>query len=258
MADALLHWVPSMVRARMPHALTWAVGKALTLAVGVAACTPSPPAVPDAAPTEPEGDARSDDVVDPDTRGVTVLFMADPALPLSFDSGDLEVSIDSLQLRLENLRVIGDAAPGDERTRIDRLALRWPADDSGSEGGDVEIEYADAPPGIYSLFRASIVYFEIDGEVEGRVDGEELEYEFEIERGSGAPLAIEIDLGSAALEPGGIIELNARLDVREMVASVPWAELRPDDEGDVEIDSDDEVMGDIESGLDDAFGTSTE
>lgn len=258
MANALLQWFPSMHRARVPQALT--------LVVSMAACSPTPPAVPDGGAAGVDGSVEGDGSVDePPTRGIVLRFVADPALPASLEDGEVAVVIESVELRLEDLRVIGDAAPGDERTRIDWLRLGWPAGDGGGRDdghdgewdgdgdgtgdgagtGDVEIEYADAPPGIYSLFRASVVGFDIDGEARGG----EVDYEFDVDRDSGQPLAIEIELGSAALEPGGIIELTARFDARQAVAGVPWDELSAGDDGEVEIDSEDAVMGDIEAAL---------
>lgn len=240
MAGALLHWVHSMLRAR--------VTQTLTLAASLTACTGGLPVAPDGGRADGSGPER-DGSVEPGTRGLTLRFVADPALPLTVDDGARTIAVDQVELGLEDLRVIGDSAPGDERTRISSQVLRWP-DDGSDDSGDVTVEYADAPPGIYSLFRASVVQFEIEGAVHGGGDGEEpVDYDFEIERHSGAPLALEIDLGSATLEPGGIIDLTVHFDARPAIAAVPWAERSPDDDGELTIDAEDPAMGGIEAAV---------
>ncbi len=75
-------------------------------------------------------------------NGLALAFSVDPAVPgtaLPF------VTLDSVELWVKDLRVTGDAAPGDDRTRAGFLAISWKA---GHQ--PYPATFPMAPAGVYS------------------------------------------------------------------------------------------------------------
>lgn len=136
----------------------------------------------------PEGD----DMPTPDTPdgGSTVLHLAwaaDPVVPGPVGSG---VVVERARFVLENLRVVGDAGPGDPRTSLTDLTLEW----RETEAPDL-VDFPEAPSGIYSR-----VLFDID-------DGEAVEIRGTAEiEGTPVPFTVT-DLGELAVS----IEINLDL-----------------------------------------------
>lgn len=94
--------------------------------------------------------------------GLLVKWQTSPAVP-GLAEDDLEVTSVSLELR--EFHLIGDGAPGDERTTVHRASLSW-AD--GKVASDAAMP--DAPAGIYSRLAGTV---DGDGapsyQLEGRV-----------------------------------------------------------------------------------------
>src|SRR5450631_992612 len=102
----------------------------------IAACHGSDPGAPDGSMLD--GDGSSSD------RGLSITWATSPNTIPGETGGD-GLSIASMTFRLANLRVIGDAGPGDTRTSVDSIELDWAA---GAKPNAVS--FADAPTGLYS------------------------------------------------------------------------------------------------------------
>jgi len=125
----------------------------------------------------------------PDGGGLELVFSAHPELP-AVATG---VAIAEIQLTWRNVRAIGDSAPGDDRTSVAELELKWRPDDPPSA-----LAFPAAPPGLYSRLEASLTRVEIRGSVR-LLDG--LDHPLEIDLDGSA--AIAISLSGLALDAGG-------------------------------------------------------
>ena len=185
----------------------------------VTACSPggiapgSPDAGVDANPTATDANT-------PPGSGLTFSFRINPALPTPPD-GDYDVVIDSGHIDMHEIRAIGDSAPGDSRTTLNHYLL----DLSSS---DARISFADAPPGVYSLFIAEIESYYITGHVsygDDRVD-------FVIDDTPPFEISLNVDLMSQSLDGSLVIPL--RVDLREVTRAINWQTFSQDD--DIQID----------------------
>ena len=75
--------------------------------------------------------------------------------------------LEEVRLDLENVRAVGDAAPGDSRTsRVDSLRLEWwGGDDDGRrpQNEPVVVTFDQAPPGLYSNVVAELSAYRMQG-----------------------------------------------------------------------------------------------
>src|SRR4051812_28165127 len=103
---------------------------------GIAACHTSDP-------NSPDGGMITGDGSNEPRVGLALTWSTQPAsIPGEVDSN---ISVASMLFRVANLRVIGDAGPGDTRTSVDQLQLSW-----GQSGPPEPIRFGDAPSGLYS------------------------------------------------------------------------------------------------------------
>ncbi len=82
------------------------------------------------------------DAPGPGSVGLILEWEAKPSIPGPI-SGDNTVT--AIKLITENLRVVGDAGPGDPRTQVGSLELDW-----DQAGVPPAVLFPDAPPGLYS------------------------------------------------------------------------------------------------------------
>jgi hypothetical protein len=182
----------------------------LACVVAAGCGNPDPATGPDASAT-PDGSNTSG-------AGLAVRWAAEPAA-IPGDAGS-NVTISSLLFRVANLRVIGDAGPGDTRTSIDAIQLAWAADTMPATVG-----FGDAPSGLYS--RVALL---ADGnqaaysyEVAGTVKFEGTLTPYAIH--DRAPLAISLDT-SATLDPGGRSTLTVTVRIDQALQSLDFHKLR--------------------------------
>lgn len=211
-----------------------AIAAALAAVAGAACSGGAPSGDADAGGVDASGDGGQ-------TSGLELRFAPDPALP-SDAGGDFDATITRIKFDFADLRVVGDAAPGDERTRLAVFKVDWPTD------GAVAAGFGSAPPGVYSYVLATITEYKIEGTV--MLDGET---EFQIEDDTALALSLPLDL---VLEPGGFLQLDVSVDVDALVRQIRWDEAPIDDgkrkiEGDAELA--DEVLGSF-TGPDGASG----
>ena len=98
---------------------------------------------------------HSDDTVVPpedSTSGASGLVVHWSSAPTTWP-GDLGggITIESARFKIDSVRVIGDAGPGDPRTTATQFEARW-----NQETAPADNVFDDAPPGLYSQISLSI------------------------------------------------------------------------------------------------------
>ena len=140
--------------------------------------------------------------------------------------------------RVANLRVIGDAGPGDTRTSKDTFQVAW---SEGTAPGT--IEFADAPSGMYSklalLADGNLVDYSY--EVQGTVRINDVTHPFKIHDRS--PVAVALDT-EVELDPGEGAVLDLKLDLQPALDVLDFTTLH-DDDGTLELDTFDSQMSDF-------------
>src|SRR5688572_25830696 len=123
------------------------------VALLAAACSVESASRPDGGPVPGDDGGGPGPDAPVGSAGLVIEFRGVPALPASL-GGDFDPELQDVRLDLEDVRAVGDAAPGDERTSRDQLRLEWRAGDSEGEGdGDdgggndpVVVTFDQAPP----------------------------------------------------------------------------------------------------------------
>lgn len=212
------------------------VVRTLVLLGGIAACHTSEPATPDG--MTPGGDGSNL------TQGLEVRWSAPIPGPSTSD-----ITVSSLLFRIANLRVIGDAGPGDDRTSADSVQVQWSVD-----GGPQPLVFADAPTGLYShvafLADGNLVdySYEIKGTV--RVDGNTTAFAIH----DRSPLPVSIDT-SATLEPNEVTSISIVVRLEQALGSVDWSHL-DNNNGTLTLDTFDSGMNDFRGKMiNDVFST---
>jgi hypothetical protein len=224
-----------MTRAAWTSIASLLVSGAATL---VLAGCPSPP--DDHRDGGGEEDGGEDDV------GLILQFAAKDELPI--EAGD-QTTIERVELALRNLRAIGDAAPGDERTTREMVEVVLAA-----ESEPEPVAFMSAPPGVYSRIEATI-----DGSVAGtpsyRIAGTVTigvdQVPFEITDLAAIPLVVS--LSQIELEPAEVLTIEVRLDVKKLLEGVDVAALAPDPDGTIRIDQDDPQILLVRDAIDKSF-----
>jgi hypothetical protein len=166
--------------------------------------------------------------------------------------GEFNPDLERVVIDLENVRAVGDAAPGDERTTRDELHLEWwGGDDDGEEEPNNEpvlVSFDLAPPGLYSNVYAEVKHYRFEGKLEA--DGER---DFRIEDEPPGTLAIAIPLSGVTLEAGETRHIAIDVSCGDAVLSVPWDEVIPDGEGDLRLNKDSLQIGGVRDAMDGAF-----
>jgi len=143
-----------------------------------------------------------------------------------------EVTVETLGLWLSDLRIVGDAAPGDDRTYLSYAELQL-------DGGDEpEQHFPDAPPGRYSSLDFAL-RGPVDGEDAWRLRGTVLiggaPYTLDVHDETTTAFSLPLDLMLAAGESRII---HVEVDVAAVISGVDWSAM-PRDGDRVEIDDED-------------------
>lgn len=195
---------------------------------------------------------------DPDaavgSAGLVLELRGIPALSAELE-GDFEAVLEEVRIDLENIRAVGDAAPGDERTSRDELRLEWKGESDG-DGGDeadnepVVVTFDQAPPGLYSNVFAEVKSYRLRGELEL---AEDTERDFEIDDQPSTPLAISIPLGGVTLEVGETRRVIIEVSCADAVLDVPWDQVEEEEEGSLVVDAESEFIGAVHDAMQAAF-----
>jgi hypothetical protein len=185
----------------------------------------------------PPRDGGSNDV-DVPPAGVGLEFdFAAPGLP-AVATG---VAIDEVRVWLRDVRVLGDAAPGDSRTSLAQLELDFEPGRSPPP-----VTFPQAPPGNYSQLAARL----------GRSDGSQ---SFEIEGTvtiAGVPHELEVrDRNSADVS----IALDVRVDTQAVavpvaldlsfLGGIDWSTAPQDGNGRVELENGGPIVDAVRAGI---------
>ena len=164
------------------------------------------------------------------SAGLVVTWSADPQIPgdlgpLGDPSNTTTVSVSRAQFRIDTLRIIGDAGPGDPRTTANNFLALWQHDENPSP-----ISFMDAPIGLYSK-----VSLAIDGhlvndsvEIDGTVQIAGTNHPFRIRDRNILPIALDTD---QMLAPGDSIKIGLTVDLRKGFVELgpsEWANAKTD------------------------------
>jgi hypothetical protein len=165
----------------------------------------------------------------------------DSGLELRWTAAGLDgdaVTIDECRLWLADLRIVGDAAPGDDRTYLAKAEVKL-------DGGAPPTQYFDdAPPGRYSTvdfgtegLSDNEPAWRLRGSV--RIDGEggdddPVDLEIEDEEG----FARSLPLAGLVLAAGETRRILVEVDLDAVLDGVDWSAM-PREEGRIELDDDD-------------------
>ena len=174
------------------------------------------------------------------TSGIGLRFAVTPDFGETFVHDSNEISVSAAQFTIVDLRLIGDAASGDARTSKDVVELAWDSDKP------VDIGYPDAPAGMYSRVRGTVVGFSLVGDVD--VEGESATYTAEKESVA-LPIEFRLDFN---LEAGGAVTVTVEVDLEEIAEEIPFKDLSNVD-GNIEIPGDSEAMEKIEEKISESF-----
>jgi hypothetical protein len=146
-----------------------------------------------------------------------------------------QVTVESLELRLRDLRVVGDAAPGDARTYLAQQELEL-------NGSDRETRFEDAPPGRYSSLEFAIARptdedsaWALYGTV---VLGDET-FDLEVFDPVTSPISLRVDLD---LTDGRTRIVTIEVDVGAVALAIPWSTVVPDDDGDLVVEGESPLL----------------
>jgi hypothetical protein len=206
------------------------------LALLVAACSVSSGSRADSGPDPGEDGGGPGPDAAGGSAGLVLEFHGIPALTAALD-GDFMAELEEVRIDLEDVRAVGDAAPGDARTTRDQLRLDWygASDDDGGEAANNEpvlVTFNEAPPGLYSNVYAEVVDYRLQGHVEVETN----ERDFDIDDSLSSPLAISIPLGGVVLEAGETRHVSIDVSCGDVVVETRWDEVGEED-GKLVIDS---------------------
>lgn len=221
------------------------------VALLVAACSVESGSRADAGADPGQDGGGSGPDAPPGSAGLVLEFRGVPTLDAEL-GGDFSLVLEDVRLDLENVRAVGDAAPGDSRTSRDELRLEWWGSDDGEDPNNepVIVTFDQAPPGLYSNVFAELEHYEMQGTVEVEQDNER---DFDIRDTPSSSLAISIPLGGVMLEAGETRRVVVEVACGAAVLGVPWGELTPEDDGDYVVDSESPQIGAVSDAMADAF-----
>jgi hypothetical protein len=196
--------------------------------------------------------------------GLALTFGSVPILPGSIP-GDFPAELREARIELEDLRAVGDAAVGDERTTEPFLLLRWgeeddddeeegedelgPGEDDDDDEGDIRVFFENAPPGMYSHILADAVTYRMSGSV--TVDGKT--FPFRIDDTPPTALSISVALGEFELEASSTGTISVKAALSAAIAEPRWDEIEPSGGGELRIDGSSDQIGTVREKLGDGF-----
>ena len=202
------------------------------LAGALIACHTSDPGSPDGGGPDTGGSGGA--------AGLHVAFVSDPTpIPATLDNG---FTLETVIFKFDNLKVIGDAGPGDPRTTANTFQVKWDANTSPAP-----IVFANAPTGLYSK-----VSFQIDGHLiddsyifGGHVVFNGTTYPYEIEDRNSLSLSLDCNRNLAA---GGTDTITVKFSFKDALESINWANAHMDD-GELQVGTTDSQIQTFRSKL---------
>jgi hypothetical protein len=151
--------------------------------------------------------------------------------------GDLGggMTIERASFSFDNLRVVGDAGPGDPRTTASGFMVRWDDDTTPSD-----LMFSDAPSGLYSQ-----VSMAIDGhlstetfDIRGHVNVSGTDYEYRIDGDNALAVTVLID---KTLTPPATATVTLKINFGVALGALDFSTLDIDN-GRIELDDSDSEM----------------
>lgn len=195
------------------------VGTSIALAALLAACGSHP--------------GTGDDTPDGGTGGgLSLAFSITPAVPGDIIDG---LTVDSVELSIKDLRLTGDAAPGDDRTRAAYLAISW-----HSEHQPYPATFPQAPSGLYSNLAFKL---ENDTGTAFRMHGTTIFFDgkvhpFEIESENGLDVSVPMNV---MLPAGGTATDTLETHVITVLTGLDWSKMTLSSDGTLELQDGGEV-----------------
>jgi hypothetical protein len=184
---------------------------------------------------EPDGGADTLDT------GIGLTFTTNPTLEGGYTRDGVEFTIESAEIELADVRLIGDSATGDERTSHSQVFLFW------EDATPVYVPYEQAPPGMYSRVRATATNLQIEGSV---AIGDEESFSLSIET-EGISVPLEFDM-IYELEAGSPLSLEVEVDLQRMTEEISFSDLEIS-EGEATIEGDSEELDHVLEKLTESF-----
>lgn len=207
------------------------------LASVVAACNHAASSSPDA-------------TVGPDAStatGLVVSWLTSPIIP--GDAGN-SITVTGATFELDDVRVIGDAGPGDPRTSQTEFTITWAA----GMPPPPDITFADAPTGLYSDVALDADGHLIDDSysITGNVVIAGVSHAFKVHDRDILDVTMST---SAMLDPGGQVRLPISIALDQALGVVDFTSLDTDN-GVLDLDTFDPQMSAFRSKLMDSFAVS--
>ena len=158
--------------------------------------------------------------------------------------GPYDAYIEAASFRLRNLRAIGDAAPGDERTTLSDLTVGW-----GNEASAPTVLFDEAPLGLYSQISAEITQYTITG----TVNVNNTVYPFQIIDIPPVAISTTTSLSGVMVVAGEITTVVVELQVKDIVKELDWDGVSPNGDGVLVVDGNDINIGEIRDDVSDLF-----
>lgn len=200
-----------------------AVVRVALLVAALAACRGTSTATPD-------GGGGTD--APPGAAGLHVSWASSPAIPGPTGNN---VTVETALFRIDSLRVIGDAGPGDPRTSQSTFEVSWAQGEAPQT-----LDFAEAPTGLYSkvTVQADGHLVDYSYEITGTVRFNDTDHEYVIHDLNSLTANIDI---STMLDPGGgaTVPILVRLD--DALGVIDFTTLDSDD-GKLQLDTFDAQM----------------
>ncbi len=175
----------------------------------------------------------------PIAPGVHVGWLTNPALPGAF--GDITIS--EVTFKVQNLRVIGDVGSTDSSD----ATLEWNATETPKP-----VDFPTAPAGLYSKLTLQLDGEIIDSsfEIQGTVVVAGTTHPFDIHDRDESKITLDCN---ATLAPDGGLLLPVRVDFASALGVIDFTKV-DDDNGMLDLDTDDDQMSAFRDKLVDSFG----
>jgi len=156
-------------------------------------------------------DARQGDV-----SALELEFRTDPEIPKDDLGAPWQASLTKATFRIEDLRVVGDAAILEDP----ELELEF------TERQHIIQRFSPAAPGMYSTFIGRIDHYRI----EGTVDIGAGDQDFRIDDNPDASTTFVVLLGNVSVGAGETVKLRIDIELEDFVNEIDWANAELDDD----------------------------
>jgi hypothetical protein len=162
----------------------------------------------------------------PSGNGLSLAFSTTPAVPGPLLLG---ATLDSVDFYVKDLRITGDAAPGDDRTHAAMVALSW-----GQELAPPPASFPTAPPGHYSK-----IAFKLENDtgpafkIRGTAYFNGTPHPYLIQDENSVSVSVPMNV---TLDVGGSASDTLRVNLYGVLVLVDWTQAELDSNGNITLD----------------------